>query len=144
MGLKDYMTSYYVGLVFCALAAATLLIFVVILLIAFMPLWLSAIGDCCSNCCASVRRWKQRKHEAMQERKQQRQERKAEQQRQKEEQIQQKQLEQMESQRQQEQLDSTNNIYAVPPTIIQPTAPPAINVLSQSQFAKLSPNNVTL
>jgi len=53
---KDSQSSYIAGLVFCGLAATSLLIWIIIELFAFAPVLFGEIGEGISNCCYSCRR----------------------------------------------------------------------------------------
>lgn len=55
LGLRDYTTSFYVGIVFCSLAAVTLLVFLIFMAYGYLPIFFECIGDCFVSCCFTIK-----------------------------------------------------------------------------------------
>jgi hypothetical protein len=122
LGLKDYITSYNVGLAFGGIAAVAVLIFIVLMAYGFLPLLFECIGDSFANCCGNIRRHKDQRRAVREGR------RRVDELR-KQEAAQQKKIEAMEAGKLQESERSSvseNDISSTPgsPVYYQPQQPP--------------------
>jgi len=135
LALRDYITSYNVGMAFGGIAATAVLIFIVLMAYGFLPLLFECIGDSCANCCGNIRRRKEHWRATREDR------RRAEALR-KEQEAQQKKLDDMEKGRLQEVERSSvseNDLSSTPGAPVNYQSPPPYQPQQEVQPEYLPP-----